>query len=188
MNRFDQSIRERVLLQAAMVLKIFLIGTAGLVGILGPSQAAPQRRPISISRTSQSTSIANMERQLWSQVNRQRQRYGLRPLRSNPRLNQIARTYSRQMANYNFYRHRGLWGETPRQRVEAQGLRARLVGENLVKFSLRPNPTTVAVQSWMRSPGHRRTLLLPQMTDTGIGVWKKGANYFFTQLYVQPQR
>lgn len=180
-------------LQAAikLAIKACVIGTAVLAGTLEPiqpSQAAPQGRVITIARRVQANSVTNMERQIWWEVNRQRRRYGLRPLRSNPKLNQIARTYSRQMADYNFYRHRGLRGETPRQRVEAQGLRARLVGENLVKFSQRPNPAAAAVQSWMRSPGHRKNLLLPQMTDTGIGVWKKGSNYYFTQLYIQPQR
>lgn len=171
------------------MLNALMVGSTVLSGALlpiRPSEAAPQRRPQRVVRSAQ-PSITNMERQVWWQINRQRQRYGLPPLRSNPRLNQVARTYSRQMADYNFYRHRGLRGETPRQRVEARGMRARLVGENLVKFSQRPDPAAVAVQSWMKSPGHRRTLLLPQMTDTGIGVWKKGDNYFFTQLFIQPR-
>ncbi len=174
---------------SGLMFQAVLIFSALIAGALmptRPSAAAVPKYPITVALGSQASNFASIERRVWRQVNQQRQRYGLRPLRRNPKLNQVARHYSWQMAAYNFYRHRGLRGETPRQRVVGNGIRAGLVGENLMKLSQKPYPAMVTVQSWMNSSGHRRNILLPQMTETGIGVWQRGSTYFVTQLYMQP--
>ncbi|MEO0376241.1 MAG: CAP domain-containing protein [Cyanobacteria bacterium P01_A01_bin.17] len=139
-------------------------------------------------QTSQSPNIATMEQQLLRQVNHQRQRYGLPALRRNPRLSQVARTYSQQMAAYNIYGHIGPSGETHRQRVEAAGLRASLIGENLMKVDYNRHPVALSVNGWMNSAGHRKNILLPQMTETGVGIWQRGSTYYVTQLYIEPKR
>jgi uncharacterized protein YkwD len=38
----------------------------------------------------------------------------------------------------------------------------------------------------MDSPGHRANILRPVFTETGIGVWRDGDQYYFTQLFMQP--
>lgn len=131
--------------------------------------------------------MLRVEAEIWHQINQQRQRYGLSPLRVNDQLTQAARNYSKQMAEYNFYSHTGLNGQTFRQRVEDRGIRAKLVGENLFKFGQRPNPSGFAVQGWMNSAGHRKNILLSQMTETGIGIWKHGDTYYMTQIFIEPK-
>lgn len=128
-----------------------------------------------------------MEQQILRQVNQQRQRHGLPALRRNPNLSQVARIYSQQMAAHNIYGHIGPSGETHRQRVEAAGIRAALIGENLMKVGHDRHPVALSVQAWMKSSGHRKNILLPQMTETGVGIWRRGSTYFVTQLYIEPK-
>ncbi|NJK41048.1 MAG: hypothetical protein HC934_06210, partial [Acaryochloridaceae cyanobacterium SU_2_1] len=93
-----------------------------------PAQAKPILDPLHASSApfqiaAQSSNIAQMENEVWQQINSQRQRYGLPPLAMNGQLSQVARNHSQQMAQHNFYSHIGRQGETHRQRVEAAGLR-----------------------------------------------------------------
>ncbi len=147
--------------------------------------------PLNVYRTSrltpQSRNVATMEQQVLQQVNHQRQQHGLPTLRSNPTLSRVARTYSQQMAAYNIYGHIGPSGDTHRQRVEAAGLRASLIGENLMKVGHNRHPVALSVSGWMNSAGHRKNILLPQMTETGVGIWQRGSTYYVTQLYMVPK-
>ena len=90
----------------------------------------------------------------------------------------------------NFYSHTGLRGDSPRQRVEAAGMRAYLVGENLMMCPCTRgsrHPVTTSVRTWMRSAGHRRNILLSEMRETGVGIWRRGRTYFLTQLFIEPK-
>ncbi len=135
----------------------------------------------------QSTEILQLEAQIWHQINQHRQRHGLSPLRVDDRLTQAARTYSKQMADYNFYGHTGLQGDTPLRRVQAQGVQVRLVSENLHKIRQRRHTATKAVKDWMRSAGHRNNILMSRISETGIGIWQRGNTYYMTQLFVEPR-
>jgi hypothetical protein len=59
-------------------------------------------------------------------------------------------------------------------------------GENLFKSVHAPDPVRMAVQGWMQSPGHRRNILLKEFTETGVGIWHKGADHYSTQLFRRP--
>lgn len=48
-----------------------------------------------------------------------------------------------------------------------------------------PQPVGDAVQGWMESQGHRENILRPEFRETGIGVWRTGNTYYFTQLFMQ---
>lgn len=172
------------------ILNVGLLACAMTYGVLLP--ALPSlASPLNVYRTSrltpQSRNVATMEQQVLQQVNHQRQQHGLPSLRSNPSLSRVARTYSQQMAAYNIYGHIGPSGETHRQRVEAAGLRASLIGENLMKVDYNRHPVALSVNGWMNSAGHRKNILLPQMTETGVGIWQNGATYYVTQLYMVPK-
>ena len=51
------------------------------------------------------------------------------------------------------------------------------------------DPFRTAVESWLKSRGHREHLLSPEFQETGIGVAidDEGAIYF-TQLFLAPAR
>lgn len=186
-NQAADQQRFKTFTHALLILGSLLMGC---VGIAAEGRAFPVQQALQSQRSNlspQSREMLQVEAEIWQQINQHRQRYGLSPLRVNKRLTQAARAYSKQMADYNFYRHTGVQGDTPRQRVEAQGISAEFVGENLFQFPQRGNPVTVAVQGWMGSAGHRRNILMSRMTETGIGVWKQNGRYYVTQLLVQPK-
>ncbi|PZD75294.1 hypothetical protein C1752_00401 [Acaryochloris thomasi RCC1774] len=187
-NQAADKQRSNFFTHALLILSSLLVSC---VGIAAEAQALPVRQAYQQSQTPnlspQSVEMLQVEAEIWHRINQHRQRHGLSPLRVNEQLTQAARAYSKQMADYNFYSHTGVRGDTPRQRVEAQGVSAQLVGENLFQFPQRGNPVTVAVQGWMGSAGHRRNILMSQMAETGIGIWKQNGTYYVTQLLVQPR-
>ncbi len=131
----------------------------------------------------QSTPIAQMEIRVRQQINAIRQQQGLNQLRNNEKLAQVARNYSRQMAEQNFFSHTSPQGTTVVQRVHSAGIFYFMVGENLFKGTNLPDPVPSAVQGWVNSPGHRENILRPEFRETGVGVWRKGNTYYFTQLF-----
>jgi uncharacterized protein YkwD len=135
--------------------------------------------------SSQSTSTAQMERQVQQQINTIRQQHGLTQLRYNEKLAQVARKYSQQMAVENFFSHTSPTGDTMVQRVHTAGIVYLMLGENLFKGTNLSQPSAIAVQGWMGSPGHRRNILESEYRETGIGVWRRGNTYYFTQLFMR---
>jgi len=123
-------------------------------------------------------------------VNASRARVGARPLGIDPGLLTAARRYSNELSQRGVISHTSMApnGRTFRQRIAAAGARARLAGENLARLTSAPEtlPENV-VDAWLRSPGHRRNLLDPSFTRTGIGV-TLGADgiWYVTQLYASP--
>ncbi len=145
--------------------------------------------PLNASRTpalaSQSASTAKIEVGIRQSINQVRQHKGLQLLQQNERLAQVARNYSRQMAEKNFFSHTGSEGTTSAERVEAAGIIYWVVGENLFKGTNINQPVKVAVDGWLDSPGHRENILRPFFTETGVGVWRVNNTYYITQLFLR---
>lgn len=133
----------------------------------------------------QSPKTAQIEVQIRQRINEIRQEQGLGELQANEKLAEVARRYSQQMAEQDFFSHTSPTGETPAQRVRSAGIGYRLVGENLFKSTNIPQPVSAAVEGWMDSPGHRENILRSQYRETGIGVWQDGETYYVTQLFLR---
>ncbi len=165
--------------------------TLGLSLVAAPSWSQTLHTPSMGTSTStliaQSSTIAQMEAEVVQQINQKRQSHGLPPLQLNPKLSLVARSHSQQMARHNFYSHIDPQGWNHRRRVEAFGLQAYLIGENLMKCIQSSDPVGLSVQSWMNSPAHRKNILLSEMQETGVGIWRKGQTYYVTQIYMEPK-
>jgi len=133
----------------------------------------------------QSAAIAKMEAEICQQIDEIRTSNGLKPLQNNQRLAQVARDYSRRMAQENFFSHTSPDGDTPAQRVRATGITYLIAGENLFRSTNAPNPVSLAVKGWMNSPGHRENILRSAFTETGMGIWRDGNTYYVTQLFMR---
>ncbi len=134
----------------------------------------------------QTAEIKEMELQIIHSINSIRKEQGLNTLKQNERLVLIAREYSYNMASKNFFAHISPEGETLAERACAVGRPYKLVGENLFKTTNIKNPLSIVVKGWMESPGHRENIMRSQFTETGVGVWKKGNEYYFTQVFMKP--
>jgi uncharacterized protein YkwD len=163
-----------------------------LVGCEPISQYLPPLPPIE-TRSSQkpsppapqSSATAKMEVQVRQQINQIRQKQGLSGLQNNEKLAQVARDYSRRMAEQNFFSHTSPSGDTMVQRVHSAKIFYFMLGENLFMGTNIPQPVPAAVQGWMESQGHRENILRSEYRETGIGVWRKGNTYYFTQLFMR---
>ncbi|MDQ7859408.1 MAG: CAP domain-containing protein [Armatimonadota bacterium] len=108
----------------------------------------------------------DLERAALDLVNRERVARGLRPLTAHAGLRAAARAHAMEMFAHGFFSHRSRDGRTADDRVRDQGLRARVLAENLAHA--RDVPT--AHQALMASTGHRRNILFPEFRLAGLAV------------------
>ena len=118
----------------------------------------------------------------------------LAPVKQNPKLASAARAYARKLVAYEGLSHTAD-GTTPAQRIAGAGYRYCQVGENLASildtrgFSGQEYARR-AVKGWEESPGHRKNMLLPFVTETGVGVVRASPNepkYIAVQLFARPE-
>jgi uncharacterized protein YkwD len=126
-----------------------------------------------------------MEAQVRQRINMIRQQQGLSQLRHHEQLAQVARNYSRRMAEQHFFAHKSPQGDTMVERVRSMGIVYFMLGENLFTCTNIPQPVPAAITGWMNSPGHRTNILQSEYRETGVGVWRQGNTYYFTQLFLR---
>lgn len=128
--------------------------------------------------------LRELELRTIAEVNRVREGQGLTPLAEREDLREIALRHSRDMIDRGFFAHRSPDGLKPEHRVRAAGLRYRLVAENIQRNRGWDDPVEVAVDSWMKSRGHRKAILTPDFRETGVGVAaEEDGTIYFTQLF-----
>lgn len=181
---------QKFLMKAAIGLAgaLMFTGCQSISQVLSDLPPAPTlaNKPPAVSVPAQSAATAKMEAQVLQQINAIRVKQGLGQLRPNEKLAQVARNYSRRMAEQNyFFSHTGPGGDTMAQRVQSAGIFYVTVGENLFTCTNVPQPVPASIKGWMNSPGHRENILRAQYQETGIGVWRRGDTYYFTQLFLR---
>jgi uncharacterized protein YkwD len=130
--------------------------------------------------------IESLEQQCLAEVNRHRETRGLDSLELSDDLLEIARYYSRRMAEEKFFSHTDPQGRTVRQRVSDAGITWRVLGENLAYSSGYTNPVAASINGWMDSEGHRRNILDPAYRKTAIGAWNSAdGTVFFTEIFLK---
>jgi uncharacterized protein YkwD len=149
--------------------------------------ARPVPFPSAVPNTaSQAVSLADMEHSVLGRMNEQRRLRGLVPLARSEDLTRIARTFSRQMATEQFFDHVSPRGDSVARYADQAGIDYRMIGDNLYMCVRMRDPESGAIKGWMESPGHRANALEPGYRETGVGIWKAGDAYYFTQVFKQP--
>jgi len=134
------------------------------------------------------TDLRELERRVLQGVNEIRVEHGLQPLKYHERLTVAARDYSGEMARLDFFSHTGADGSKLYDRAENHGLNYRSIGENLHSSRGYDDPVPVALDSWMKSKGHRKSILDDTYTHTGVGVAiDEDGRAIFTQLFMLPK-
>jgi len=107
-------------------------------------------------------------------INRQRAAHGLRPLRDNGRLDDIARAHSSDMVRHRYFSHYTLSGVSPFQRILGSGYGSGhsvcTMGENIAAATGSSATPAGIVNLWMNSPDHRANILNGSYRDSGMGV------------------
>ncbi|HEX2924600.1 MAG TPA: CAP domain-containing protein, partial [Chloroflexota bacterium] len=105
--------------------------------------------------------------QIFELVNQIRSDHNLRPLKVSPELSKSAQGYAAQMGKENFFGHTSPNGSTCVSRDCAAGYTDwKALAENLAAGYESPKEV---VDAWMKSPGHRKNMLAPDVKETGIG-------------------
>lgn len=117
------------------------------------------------------------EKQIFDQLNQERQKAGLAILEWNELLAEAARSHSQTMAKDDKLAHQ-LAGEPPLQeRIALQGVRFTRAGENIALTGY-VEDVHLAL---MGSAGHRANMLNPKYNAVGIGVIKQSGKIYVTQ-------
>ncbi len=123
-----------------------------------------------------------------------RKDHKLGAVRPNPKLEAAARAYARVLAGSSELSHT-LESSTPATRAQKAGYTYCQIAENLAMASDSRGFTARdyagrAVHGWEGSPGHRRNLMLPYLTDIGVAVTRAGPDdprYIAVQMFGRPQ-
>jgi uncharacterized protein YkwD len=114
--------------------------------------------------------LPSLEAQMLDMVNHERTSRGLKPLKADPELTEVARQHSADMFSRGYFSHYTPEGIDPFQRMQAADVRYRTAGENL---ALAPT-LQIAHTGLMNSPGHRANILNPNFGRVGIGIMDGG--------------
>ena len=118
----------------------------------------------------------------------------LGPVTPNAQLTAAARAYAEVLSGTKELSHL-LAGTTPAIRTKNAGYAYCQIGENLASASdsrgfSADGYAKLAVEGWEHSPGHRKNMLLPYVTETGVAVMRAGPNdprYIAVQLFARPR-
>ena len=125
------------------------------------------------------------EHEIFDLVNDERAKKRLGRLDWNDRLADMARSYSKQVSKENFFSHYDPDGKTVADRAKNTRVTWQKIGENLFYSSGMREFTDFAVRGWMKSPSHRRNILDPEWTASGIGVYQaRDGRVFVTQVFI----
>lgn len=161
-----------------------LVGLSGCAGLLqqaGGENGGSYRKVSSqapVKMTAEELKVLNA-------TNDYRKAQGLSPLEPDARLVAIARARSNDMARRNYFAHETPDGSDVFTLMRTQKVVFWAAGENLARnnYAL-PEVPEVAMQGWIKSPGHRANLVHPSFGRLGVGlaVAKDGKKYV-TQVF-----
>lgn len=136
---------------------------------------------------------AKVEDQVADAANAFRAEHGLAALTHNLLLAEEARSFAAYMATTGRFSHTAD-GREPGQRAKAAGYGYCVLAENIafeegLEGIDAARLTRVFMSGWEASPGHRRNLLDPAVTETGVGVARapgSGHRYLAVQVFGSP--
>ena len=136
-----------------------------------------QTRTESIPKTGASTSSDSFVSEVIRLVNIEREYEGLSPLKESAVLDEYAQLRSTEIVSN--FAHKRPDGSSPLTYV--MGLSGiHTSGENIANGFSTPE---AVVEGWMNSPGHRSNILNPNYTMIGVGCYKSGNKYYWTQIF-----
>jgi uncharacterized protein YkwD len=151
----------------ALILALLLVlGAAPTASAAGACTAANASIATASKRTLVKATLC--------QLNVERARHSLRPLRLNRRLSDAAQRHSRAMARRHFFSHDSLNGASFLDRIRStgylRGAHSWTVGENIAYGSGRLSTPRAIGRAWMNSAGHRANILSSSFHAIGIGI------------------
>ena len=157
------------------VLMFWVFGLlVGLAAGFGYGYVQGQHYVNKTALTAQKTTPEPTIAQLLALVNAERAKYGVAPLKEDPRLDASAQMKANDEVAYGYFGHES--SKSPnddgdsRQWLLASGIQCVDTSENLVD-NVPSNPTASgAVDAWISSPPHHAAMIDAKYTLTGFGI------------------
>jgi uncharacterized protein YkwD len=135
--------------------------------------------------------VSGSQAELLKLHNEERAEHGVAPLCWRTELANSARSHSEDMMERGFFSHDTPEVISPSDRTRSHGYPSAMVGENIhlrqISGVSESNVRDLegAVEGWMDSPGHRRNILDPRLSEIGVGVaiGKHGGDLHTTGAY-----
>jgi len=128
-------------------------------------------------------SLVNPKRMVLEEINDRRGENDVHPLHRIELLDKIAWHHVNYMAKKKTITH---FGFKNRGRFIKKRLGNSYVGENVCKYPSKVYTKRVIrniTDGWMRSEGHRKNILNPTFTDTGIACMLKDGSIYIVQIF-----
>jgi uncharacterized YkwD family protein/spore coat assembly protein SafA len=119
----------------------------------------------------------NIEQEVLSLVNKERQAQGIQPLQMDWELQRVARKKSCDMRDKGYFSHQSPTYGSPFEMMKQFGIEYRTAGENIAKGQ---QSAEAVMEGWMNSPGHRKNILKAEFTHIGVGFCE--GNYWTQQF------
>ena len=135
--------------------------------------------------------LAAVEDRIVAQTNKLRKEHALSAVEPNEHLREAATYFAKYMANSGRYGHQAD-GHTPAQRASEHGYDYCIVAENIA-YRYRSTEfdqeelANKFYTGWRDSPEHRKNMLAPHVTETGVAVVRNDDGVFFSvQMFGRP--
>lgn len=129
-----------------------------------------------------SIAVKVLEERVHAQVNQYRADRNLPPLKLDARISEEARKHSQMMARRKEISHDGFEG---RVKEIARRISYRAAAENVASNYGHDRPARVAVEGWIKSPGHQKNMI-GDFDMTGIAIVENDrGEYYFTQVFIK---
>jgi uncharacterized protein YkwD len=153
--------------------------------VVAAGMVAPQA-PAEEPKAPPKLELSEQEKTLLELTNKARVAEKLPPLKPNAALFQAARSHSANMAKQDKLEHE-LDGKRVSDRASAAGYDWDEIAENIAYTD--EGSAEEIVNGWLKSEGHRKNLLNPDVTDIGLGVAKNAkGEWYYTQVFGKPHK
>jgi len=139
-----------------------------------------------------SATLNSNEQKVIEGTNAFRRSNGVAALKPNMRLIVIAQNHARNMARQDKFGDSDnnghvLDGQSMEFRIRTGGYEFARTAENVGFETVRSDPAVAMMEGWKASAGHRRNLLLPDVTEIGVGAARgRSGRWYFVQLFGRP--
>ena len=140
--------------------------------------AKPTEAPKATTAPSTDSSASSYALQVVDLVNQERAKYGLSALSVDSTLMSAAQ--KRAMETVTSFSHTRPNGSSFSSVLSEYNYSYRSAGENIAYGQRTPQEV---VNAWMNSSGHRANILNSKYTKIGVGCYKSGSTYYWSQLF-----
>ncbi len=144
----------------------------------GNNNRPDNNKPNTDNEQSGNTSESQYVAEVVRLVNAERAKEGLSALKSDSTVQSAAQVRAQEIVST--FSHTRPNGSSCFTALEAAGVRYSGAGENIAYGQKSPEDV---VNAWMNSPGHRANIMNKNFTTIGVGCYKSGNTYYWSQFF-----